>query len=391
MKTIVCRGLDGSNPLHLLAALGGLRLLALRDPGVRLAWQWKGGWLPEYHWRAEEYDDVLLLASVWLSAWLRELGSVGTADPSLAREVRDLKAKHKKVQEERKEIMKAAKKESKQRQLKGQMAKDFERQMTREIDAVICRQIEELEGLQQRQNDTLGQGVAHLGDIIGVPATIFRRKAAMAVRAFLEDEAATIEPRRDEPILVVEALAAQASDGLLDGERVQPTPFSFSNGASGQCLLKDFRACALACSSAAVRGILSGEPLFSSDITGLNWSPSDQRSYALQWQDPASGTADDPVANALAFIGLSCLPAIPTNGRLTAAGWREVPGGYEFVWPIWRSAIGLDEVRGLLAVTPNLAKEDAGGRAGRGIDAMFAVKRINPTGKRNYFAPAQAI
>jgi hypothetical protein len=49
MSAIVFTGIEGSNPLGFLAALGALRLAAglWREPGVRLRWRLEGGWRPE--------------------------------------------------------------------------------------------------------------------------------------------------------------------------------------------------------------------------------------------------------------------------------------------------------------------------------------------------------
>lgn len=190
----------------------------------------------------------------------------------------------------------------------------------------------------------------------------------------------------------MDALASQGSDAVLDNGRVQFTPYSFSNGSSGQCLLKDFRGCAALCSDAAVVGTLTGTPCLSEAITGLNWNPADQRAYALQWQDPATGAADDPAVNALAFVGLSLLAAFPSGSRLAAVSWEEnKAGGQSFVWPVWSELIGVDEVRALLSLAPCLIGGRSEALSARGITSLFMSRRINPTGKRNFFAPARAL
>jgi len=390
MKNLLCGGLDGANPLHFLASLGVLRLLALRDADVGMSWEWRGGWRPEYHWICAEAGEPIDVAAGYLGAWLRELGSVGKADATLDRRIRDLAAALKKLREERTALAKEARSAAKNRKLRGDDAKALEIESCAVLDREITEKQILVEELQGELNNSLGNGIAHLGDIIGVPAQLFRVKAEAAVAAWLEPVAVT-EPCRDHPLLVVEALAAHACDVVTDSNgKVQPTPYSFSNGSSGQCLLKDFRGCALNSTDEMVSGLLRGEPITSGKVTGLNWNPADQRSYALQWQDPSSGADDDPAVNALAFVGMSLLSAIPVGSNLGAIGWVMARGENGFVWPIWVEAIGLEEVRGLLGIIPSLAKQPQD-IAPMGIHVLMKSARINPTGKRNFFAPANTL
>jgi len=49
MSSMVFRGIEGSNPLAFLAAIGAMRLLDLmwRDRGIRMVWIREGGWRPQ--------------------------------------------------------------------------------------------------------------------------------------------------------------------------------------------------------------------------------------------------------------------------------------------------------------------------------------------------------
>jgi hypothetical protein len=59
MSEIVLRGLDGSNPLAFLAALGALRLLTFVAPDVRLHWRNRGTWQPVLTGLPEQSEDVI--------------------------------------------------------------------------------------------------------------------------------------------------------------------------------------------------------------------------------------------------------------------------------------------------------------------------------------------
>src|SRR4051794_39113067 len=65
-NTILLSGLDGSNPLAFLAALGTLRTLSLALPDDRISMAWRiadGAWRPELFWEQTTRCD--LLTTLW--------------------------------------------------------------------------------------------------------------------------------------------------------------------------------------------------------------------------------------------------------------------------------------------------------------------------------------
>ena len=98
MSAFNALGLDGSNPLHALAALGVLRLGDRLNPGLCMGWSAiDGGWRPVY----TPVQD----AEGWIqemSEGIRKLAELGKPDPALNREVRELSDKLKKALDERK-------------------------------------------------------------------------------------------------------------------------------------------------------------------------------------------------------------------------------------------------------------------------------------------------
>ncbi len=227
-------------------------------------------------------------------------------------------------------------------------------------------------------------GICSMGDKIGIEPIVFREHAGRAVHDFWNHaEGALLERWRAN----LEAALASACgcDAITDDKgMIAPTSISFSNGASGQLLIKDFRNAALLCKPEKIIASLSGNPA-NERITSLNWDPRDQRAAALRWQDPASEPSwVDPAANALAFIGMTYLTAVPSSDIKTT-GWKyERPRG--FVWPLWQHALVSDEVAMLLAHT--LSPEKA---VQTGIEEVRFSMAINPDGKRNYFAPSRSL
>jgi hypothetical protein len=123
------------------------------------------------------------------------------------------------------------------------------------------------------------------------------------------------------------------------------------------------------------------------DTASLDWDPSDQRSHAHMAEDPEdTPKRTDPAANALAFIGLGLLPAIPTPQGLTAMGWKS---NSSWSWPIWEPLLTLPVVASLLACEV-LQREhpDPVPLAAQGVREVLRCNRINPTKKRPFFSPS---
>ncbi len=384
-------GLDGGNPLHFLASLGILRLLSLSDSSVTLRWTWSGGgWRPTFA-TGPDLAGGTVIAEL-LSSWLIALSRSSARGSGTQRRVRDLKADLKKLWKERKDAEQAVRAEAKGEGLSKSEAAERVRAAVRDLDRRIEEAQASLDRASDELTDQLGSGIAHLGDIIGVPVDLFRRRAADALERWLASRGAARArpPETDDPDLVVDALAAQASDGVVEKGLVVPTPYSFSNGASGQCLLKDFRGCAAVCTPRTLDDLANGEPSGRDGISGLNWDPADQRSYALQWRNPEKGKLAEAAPNALAFVGLTLLPLLP-GSRHRAVAWRSGPEGQAFSWPLWEARLRHRPVRALLATS--LWREERSLTALRpyGIVDVRESARINPTGKRPFFAPSRSL
>lgn len=201
-----------------------------------------------------------------------------------------------------------------------------------------------------------------------------------------------------EGTLTVADAAALGCDGVLKekkglGPAVEPTPFSFSNGGSGKCLLKDFRTCAAHATRAALRQILHGKMARVDEVTSLLWDPMDQQSYALRWADPGNRTKSPPrasaAANALAFVGLSTLTAVPIARRLAPIGMNQ--RARQWTWPIWTVPIAYPTAQALLASASLQAPESPAARLRPlGVETVYQCRRFF-LNKRPFFSPARAI
>ena len=224
-------------------------------------------------------------------------------------------------------------------------------------------------------------GVAHMGEKIGIDKAIFRKHATRAILHFSvvnKEEQLT----QSDAAMTAATLAACASDAIIEKSgAVSYTALSFSNGASGQLLLKDFLTAARLCTPERLTSTFTGTPV-SEYITSLNWDPKDQRAAAHRWRDPAAEKQPvDPGINALAFMGMAYFTAVPGK-RLFTLGWRnQKPRG--LAWPLWEQPLSTDVVATCIGhVFSTINPEKIG------IKQVRFSRVTNPDGKRNYFAPS---
>lgn len=386
MNTIACKGLDGSNPLHFLAALGLLRLADRITSGASMAWtQDSGVWHPVLETPTSR--EILFCAAAEL---LRTLGKTQSADFQKNRRVRELAARIKKESVSIKEAKVKARQEAKGQGMKGKAAGLHVAQKTSLAEASLGALETELVRAREELAMSMGAGIAHFGDVIAVSPGIVRRAGADAVESYL-GQGKGLRGDAEASRFLADHLAALACDQVVRGGRVLPTRYSFGNGAGGQCLLKDFRNIAVAVTEDCFKATIDGDETgrYAVGMTNLNWDPGANRSYALLWDNPEkTAKRTDIAANALAYVGLGLLTAVPSRSRLVAIGWGPED---EWTWPLWMPRIGLDSVRALLA-SKELMREKPDMRAlqAYGVVQLLRSKRIDPTGQgRPYFAPAQ--
>ena len=385
MNTIRCPGLDGSNPLHFLASLGVMRLVGRSEFKVKMGWYAEQGcWHPFFS--SNEYGTENDIAQQ-LFMWTKELGKTSTTDSELKKKARDLSAKIKKDESKKNDLLKSRRLLSKGKNTNS-TCDDLDKQIG-QLDEMLSNERTQLAAFQVQMSNSLGQGIAHLGDIIGVDPQLFRLKAKSALDK-IHGVSTQATPAVDDAELVVACLPSLACDQIFEGGALTYTPFSFSNGGSGQCLLKDFRECAKTTTVGHIRETLFGSPIYETTLSSLGWDPSDQSLYAMQWQAPEiankKGTKKvDPAIQTLAYVGLSLLPALPIKGGLAAVGWKNDYGNKTFCWPIWDQSISLDVVMSALALNNSQVVNTLG------VATVFSVSIQNPNGKRNFFSPSRSL
>jgi hypothetical protein len=180
-----------------------------------------------------------------------------------------------------------------------------------------------------------------------------------------------------------------------DDDTIQDTDLRTMSGGGHQHFLKFFRNLVAETDASHLRRALLHTWDYADDGRNLNlrWDPADDRRYAMRWDDPSS----DPTktmrgANRLAIEALPLIPTMPTSrGLKTTCFQRPSPRQTHFIWPIWTCPLSVDVVRSLLGSALMLEASPPIVRRQRGVTAMYASQRINPTPKYRNFAPARPV
>ena len=262
---------------------------------------------------------------------------------------------------------------------------------------------------QERENASAQFGfneklsdIFRFGDIIGVEAEKFREQLIAAQTEYFSKSAFS-RISADElsglgsDIVCVKKSVEEGKGGekkKRDKLFVTPTFFSFSNGNSGKCLLKDARNCMAWVNPENLKATLEEgdsdnacikkDSVKSNFPIPLNWSPESLANHALSRIDPAKAKQISfPAREALAFWGLSQFVCFPTSGGLNIPCIKKIKSVHYFCWPIWKGSLSAREVFWLLSQFDPYTSR---GMKLKGIDAEFQVMALNPNGKRYYFS-----
>lgn len=305
-QSLTLSGLDGSNPLAFLAALGTLRGLtrAWPDQTVHMAWTVNAGWRPQVH--LQDVDPQNVMAALW-----------------------------------------------------------------------------------NRLQDTRGDATLEMADNLTIPADEYRthlRRQLTGHNAHCDESTAFA--------------AAFGCDAIRDEKgNIVDTALRTMSGAGHQHFLKTMRVVLAKTTKEHIEQALFRPWRYCDPLRNLSLrlDPSDDKRYALRWDNPS----DDPTreiqgsvlgANALAVLGIPLLVTAPVRGRLETTGFKGSTARDTFwTWPIWEHPASLDVVRSLLALKE--LQEERPRRAllcAIGIGEVFRSCRLT-VGKFRNFTPAQPV
>lgn len=362
---LLLRGLDGSNPLAFLAALGTLRSISIAWPRREIKMGWSndaGPWHPilcgEGMSRAEGVIDVVYRTLC--------LGPPGTQQEGQRLRERSRRSG---------KVITAA-----ERRWRKQELPKTERQERKKALA---------QAADRRRGKWLEIAAPHLriGPDTNLPATEFR--------AHLQDARRAGRPSRSQ----LDALAGLGSDVPDEDGLMTDTALRTMRGAGHQHLLTSMANLLHELERSHIEKALLHKWSYDDPVKNLTLrlDPVDDVRYALQWRNPSGDPARSSSgsvlgANALAVSGIAVLPVIPSAAGVNTVGFAgRGASDALWTWPIWRPAVTLDVCRALLAL-PDLQQESPDRREilQMGIVEVYRTRRIT-TGKFRNFSPARAV
>ena len=352
MNTIAFKGIDGSSPLGILAALGAMRVISFHDPKATMAWDCSA--TTHFPVIETKLTTDACLREIRLEA-LRIAGfplDYSQRKQEITLEQKTLKDKLDKAQDAFDKAQATCRRKT----------ADTETRLKREQKLQECA--DKLKALQEQWHD-FQTNPLHDVKIWEDEQNIVN--ACHKVSSILKGNIIKYSPNEfhDMAITVIDSpnlynnhqedyFAAFASDGNLKDGFVARTALSMTNGGHGLCLLKDFKRLLPLFNIPIIESsLLLGNPILS-DTSKLNWSPADYNNNALRSTSQEEKTnKTDTVMYAVAFLGLPAFPCMPGNRELLTTGIvLSITSEPNFSWPIWETPISIQIILSLLKTSP---------------------------------------
>jgi hypothetical protein len=388
---LVLKGLNGSNPLGFLAALGTLRSLSIawHERQVLMTWRKIDTWRPVIH-GADSGDGA---EERVLSAIGDFLSNSSCAPAKVDRNQEEVEAKReeRRFRDSKKQFdtqIKRIKETLKAEGLRGRKASE-------ETDRRVKNQLAELERevamLRAKWRTAIERSAparhVSLGQNLSVTSNEFRAFVGGAA------DAATLVDRT-----FADFAASYGCEVLVERkqDRIQSTPFCFITGSGHQHFLETMANLMEQTRREHLQEALFGRWRYENDGLCMRWDPSDAREYALQWQNPSDYAAKTVWgANRLAVEALPFFPAFPDARRLATTGFSRREGVDEFTWPVWTRPINSDTVRSLVARAEfQQPRPDRRVLGALGVGELYRSRRIqlgNPPLVKISFSPAECV
>lgn len=369
------RGLDGTNPLGFLAALG--TLVCLHEgtrKEARLGWRMaQQRWLPVLQDVDAEDGETLVSA---VAEALRGKTVPADAEARRAAAQREMEQAQTAVKKKREELRK--------RKLRGS-----------ERSEAIDR---ELRPLQDEYDEKRREWLEALREAVPRPELALGKKIDCTKDEFRNHATGLIGLAHRSSREALDMLASFGTDAIrqANSDVIQPTPFCFITGSGHQFFLETARELMAMVSVESVRRTLLEPWDYRDEGLSMRWDPIEDRRYALMDRDPtASGNKPRTMwmANLLAYRGLALFTSAPMGRRLQTVGWDA--DHTSFTWPLWNRPLSLDGVRSLLELRELVEERpDARAMRARGIVAIYRAQRIEVgTGanRKVNFSPARRV
>jgi hypothetical protein len=369
---VLLAGLDGTNPLGFLAALGTLRLLSdsNRTATVKLAWKVNDClWVPSIQGFGQDNKGVA-------RAVAEQLKCPFQPDDQKDQRRSATQEAHEAVKRE----LKAAIESVKRLGLRGNERKAAqEKTLTPIRNKLATLRSEWLAALRE----SVPSLELSLGEHLNASCSYLRENMLVVL------EEASADNR-----VAIDLLAAFGSDACSQAktERMQSTPFCFTTGSGHQNFLDTARQLMEKVDAARLELALLSRVEPSDEKLSMRWNPQEDRRYAVMWSDP--GKVDKPktnwAINLLGYRGLQLVSSTPCLRELRTTGWRS-DADPNWRWPIWNQGLSIDVIRSLLSHPLLVSQAPQRDRlSALGVTALFESSRVQ-VGKYVNFTPAYQV
>jgi hypothetical protein len=374
-KGLELSGLDGTNPLGFLAAVGTLVVVQVAgEHEACLRWTKGRTWTPVL-------DGITVIDQTRFREKFSENVAHALRNAQVTGADDEKRGEAKKAFDQARTAVKKKSEEIKKRGLRG-----------KERKAAIEAEVRPLEKEQEEKRkawlDALKKAVPRpelaLGSRIDCTPDEYREHACN-FRAEATREA-------------LDFLAAFGSDACREekGKAIRATPFCFIRGSGHQEFLETVSKLHEKVDPTRVRQALFEPWTYRDSGLSMRWDPHEDRRYALMDVKPADeGVSTMWMANLLAYRGLVLFPCAPIRSGLATTAWTTIDEEEVLTWPIWEFPASPDAVRTLLQLR-ELAEAcpDAALLRARGIATVFRARRTRfPRTGASYkwsFSPARA-
>jgi len=370
-------GLDGTNPLGFLAALGVLHLLNTEHESHEVTMSWlskEGIWNPVLYGVGQDQKSIS-------SSLAKQLKCPFT--PSKKADC--VRVKRQEAFDRKKSERKRAVDELKKQGLRGNERKAAEREKLGPID-------ESLNKLRSKWLAALRRCVPSLelslGKHLNATCSELREHMILAL-----DEASLHERN------ILDLYAAFGSDVCSQdkSDQMLATKFCFITGSGHQYFLDTVRQLIENVTADRIEEAVFTQVEPQDEKCSMRWDPQEDRRYAVMWSDPTASSnkaKTNWATNLLAYRGLQLLPTVPRSKGLFTTGWSD-DEYLAWNWPIWTGAISSWVIRSLLSHP--LLTDESGNRnalSALGVAAVYRSIRVqvgNPPLHKVNFTPSQRV
>jgi hypothetical protein len=359
-QAIEFSGLDGSNLLAFMAALGTVRALSEVKSEMDCSLSWKqslGIWRPTIHSSWSKHEALVDTVHAQLTPLGNRKGDVNKKRKDSERLFKEAEKKFKESKKATDEELKKSIANARSRFSKNQSSltgpkEEQQARLKTELDkmrqchqAVLAKERAVVARLERNWMAHVCAAAPFpylgLGDDFAVAPDVYREFLLNS----LAEASATKRTWADFAACFASDAAASRDGVVMD------TAFRAVGGGQTR-ILNEMKKIVENTSKVQIESSLFKDWDYYDSSPVMRWDPNEHRPYALRANDPASDQSHISMrgANRLAIEALPLFPVMPSNRRVSTTGFSRLEDRVVVTWPIWSEPLRLDAIRTLLAL-----------------------------------------